>query len=105
MESFLPSSLILLTPADAQVDTKVVLLSKHRDHEEVVQVDSLHEEPIAVSGNAVLHHHNGNPTTNRCLKHEHGATHMNVHGCYWEFGIFINLILWSDSTMRVKVAM
>lgn len=57
-----------LTPADAQVDFEVVPLRKHSDDQEVVEVDAFHQQPVAVGHDAVLHHHHGDATVNRCLK-------------------------------------
>lgn len=53
-----------LTPADTQVDAEVVPLSQHGDCQKVVQVYSLHQQPVAVRYDTVLHHHYSNPAAN-----------------------------------------
>lgn len=38
-----------LTPANAQVDAKVISLCQDCDDQKAVQVDALHQQPVAVS--------------------------------------------------------
>lgn len=67
-----------LTPADAQVDFEVVPLREHGDHQEVVEVDALHQQPVAVGHDAVLHHHHGDAATNRRLREKQGEFLLRV---------------------------
>jgi len=60
-------ALVPLTPADAQVNVEVVPLGEHGDDQQVLQVDPLHQQPIAVGQDAVLHHHHGNTARHRGL--------------------------------------
>lgn len=64
-----------LTPANAQIELEVIPLCKHCDDQEVVQVDALHQQPVAVGHNAVLHHHHGDATAN-CHLQESGEFYL-----------------------------
>ena len=57
-----------LTPADAQVDLEVVPLGEHGDDQQVVEVDALHQQPVAVGHDAVLHHHHGDAAADSSLR-------------------------------------
>lgn len=66
-----------LTPANAQIELEVIPLCKHRDDQEVVQVDAFHQQPVAVGHNAVLHHHHGDATANGHLQESGEVYFMN----------------------------
>lgn len=48
-----------LTPADGQVTVEVLPLTEDGDDQQAVQVDALHQQPVVVSHDTVLHHHHG----------------------------------------------
>lgn len=69
-----------LTPANAQVDAEVISLCQDCDDQKAVEVDALHQQPVAVSKYAVLHHHHSNSAADRRLKH----IHVDVFLGHWK---------------------
>ena len=55
------------TPADEQVTTEVAVLREHPEHQQVVQVQALHQQPVVVGPHTVLHQHLGHPTARHRL--------------------------------------
>lgn len=76
-----------LTPADAQVDAEVVPLGQHRDCQQVVQVYPLHQQPVAVCYDAILHHHYSNPAAHirLCNLQNTGGPYYNNVTCYYNW--------------------
>lgn len=57
---------VVLTPANSEVNIEV-LLAEHGDDQQAVQIDALHQQPIVVGHHAVLHHHHGTTAPNHSL--------------------------------------
>lgn len=58
---------VLRTPSDAQIYIKVIPLGEDGDDQETVQIQALHQQPIVICHDAVLHHHHGDTTPSDSL--------------------------------------
>lgn len=55
------------TPADEEVSTEVAVLREDHEHQQVVKVQALHQQPVVVSPHTVLHQHLGHTAARQGL--------------------------------------
>lgn len=55
------------TPADEEVSTEVAVLREDHEHQQVVKVQALHQQPVVVSPHTVLHEHLGHTAARESL--------------------------------------
>lgn len=72
----------VLTPANEQVCGEVAVLGEDHEHQQVVQVQPLHQQPEVVGSHAVLHEHLHHPAARQSLGSGVGGQGSGIEGLF-----------------------